>query len=158
MMADEVAEKTEQTFKQIATSKGLDPDRLETSLNKIKGNQSQQATPIEPRGGAATLNRALEGQKPSPAQRVGEAVAQEQNQQRRVNEALYGIADSGGSLPSQRPPAENAPGWLKHEHEETQRRTGSLTAEEQAEIERIDQANLAKAQGVPQEKTEEPVK
>ena len=159
-MVDDIVEtKDKQPFSERAASKGLDAGKLQASLDRIGKTSSNAPEPIRAQGGAGVLDKALEAQRgPSPAQRVGEAVAQEERRGQRINESRFGIPDTGGSLPSQSPPAETAPGWIRHQYEEIQRGQQRPSPEEQAEIEKIDAANLAKAQGVTQEKTEEPVK
>jgi len=143
-----------ESFSERATAKGLDPDRLQASLRRIGGSSIQQEQ-IKAQRGAGRLKRALEAQGPSPAQKAAEAAAR----QKRLNTVAFGIDDPGGELPSQRPPAPSAPGWLKHVHQETQSRARGPTPEEQEEIDRIDRENLEKAQrGFPQKKADEPVR
>jgi len=97
-----VAENSE-SFGDRAASKGLDADRLQASLNRIKAGSPKPQEKTIAQGGAEPLRRL--GQEKTPAQMAGEAVAQEEGQRARTNKALYGLPNiSAEDLPSQTPP------------------------------------------------------
>jgi hypothetical protein len=111
----------------------FDANRIEASLKNASSPKTQER--IKAQGGAEALRRAL-GAKSSVAEEVGKAVAQERQEKR----LKYGVTGTKVDLPSQQPPPESAPEWVKRRHEAIFGQAPARTAANQA----ADAPNLAK--------------